>query len=326
MDSRAKQPRLRHMGLIARYAGGMLCLLMLGSGAALADKSAYLDMARRGWVYELRSTMVGRDMSIPVHINGRDLKGAPVCLVGEPPTEGSRAVLEAFRALLGHVHGVMAPLREAGGDISACGTGRMVILRLYSGGPPNRALGDDLEWMDRVYELGLPERHVWAASSPAMAQAFFGRNGSGAHVMVQQAAPGTADPVDQAYFRSLLVEELFQTFTFGMDILHLDAQAPFLSKLEENPLRLRRAAWGSSAFKSALLASNPAALCAFDIFMLHAVARAPVDQTTTPEFLGYIDARFASLQALTGATMDEARFAPVLDPACAPQDAGKLRQ
>src|SRR6056297_1285871 len=315
------------MRRLCRHIAGLLTALIgLAIGPALADKAQYLDMARRGWSYELRSTMVGRDMSIPVHINGRDLKGAQICLVGEPPTEGSRAVLEAFRALLEHVHGVSAPLREAGEDITACDTGRLVVLRLYSGLPPNRALGRDLAWMDRVYELGLPSRHVWAASSPAMAQTFFGRKGSGTHVMVQQAASGGDGPLDQKYFRSLLVEELFQTFTFGMDILHLDAQEPFLSKLEENPLRLRHVAWGSRGFKSAMLSSNPPALCAFDIFMLHAVADAPVEQTTTPDFISYINENFAPLQARTEATLGEPRFAPVLDPACAPQEATQLRQ
>jgi hypothetical protein len=56
------------------------------------------------------------------------------------------------------------------------------------------------------------------------------------------------------------------------------------------------------------------------------VARAPVDETTAPDFLSYIDAEFAPLQALTEATMSEPRFAPVLDPACAPREAAKLRQ
>ena len=113
------------MRRICRHIAGLLtALLGLAIGPALADKAQYLDMARRGWSYELRSTMVGRDMSIPVHINGRDLKGAQICLVGEPPTEGSRAVLDAFLTLLEHVHTVSAPLHEAGADISACGPGR----------------------------------------------------------------------------------------------------------------------------------------------------------------------------------------------------------
>ena len=310
-----------------RHISGILAVVIgWAGGPALADKAQYLDMARRGWSYELRSTMVGRDMSIPVHINGRDLKDARICVLGEPPTKDSRAVLDAFRALLEHVHGISAPLHEAGEDIAGCGTGHMVALRLYSGPPPNRALGRDLGWMDRVYDLGLPSRHVWAASSPAMAQTFFGRKGAGTHVMVQQAAAGETGPFDQAYFRSILVEELFQTFTFGMDILHLDAQEPFLSKLEENPLRLRHVAWGSRGFKSAMLSSNPPALCAFDIFMLHAVADAPVEQTTTPDFISYINENFAPLQARTEATLGEPRFAPVLDPACAPQEATQLRQ
>lgn len=311
---------------IARAFGLMLSLALPGITPAMADKSAYLDMARRGWTYELRATMVGRDLSIPVHINGRDLSGGQICLVGEPPNAQSRAVLDAFRALMTHVHGTPLSLREDPGDVAQCGAVPGVVLRFYSGLPPNRALAADLDWMDRTFDLGLPARHVWRAASPAMAQTFFGRKGAGTHIMVQQGATGRGGPLDRAYFRSILIEELFQTFTFGMDILHFDAEEPFLSKLEEIPLRLRRAAWSSRAFKSALLASNPPALCAFDIFMLHAVARAPVDQTTTPDFITYIDAEFEGLQALTGATLREPRFAPLIDPDCRPQAGAELRQ
>src|SRR6056297_2704956 len=133
------------MRRLCRHIAGLLTALIgLAIGPALADKAQYLDMARRGWSYELRSTMVGRDMSIPVHINGRDLKDARICVLGEPPTQDSRAVLEAFRALLEHFNGISAPLHEAGEDIAGCGTGHMVALRLYSGPPPIRALGRDL--------------------------------------------------------------------------------------------------------------------------------------------------------------------------------------
>jgi len=314
------------MSWSAYFIGWLFSLALIGVAPALADKSAYLDMARRGWTYELRATMVGRDPSIPVHINGRDLSGGQICLVGERPNARSRAVLDAFRALLADVHGVPLSLREAYGDVAACGAARGVVLRLYSGSPPNRALAADMKWMDRTFDLGLPPRHVWRAASPAMAQTFFGRAGVGTHIMVQQGASDGGGPLDRAYFRSILIEELFQTFTFGMDVLHLDAEEPFLSKLEEMPPGRRRTAWGSRAFKSALLASNPPALCAFDVFMLHAVARAPVDQTTSPDFITYIDARFEALQALTEATLREPRFAPLLDPACDPQDAAQLRQ
>ena len=41
-----------------------------------ADKASYLQLARQGWSYQLRTTMLGRDLSIPVDINGKRLSGA----------------------------------------------------------------------------------------------------------------------------------------------------------------------------------------------------------------------------------------------------------
>lgn len=289
------------------------------ASAARADKTAYLDLARQGWNYELRTTMIGRDLSIPVHINGRDLSGASICLVGEQPNAQSSEILKAFRALLHHSYGKVAPMRYAGHDARACGTGRIVILRLYSGHPPNRGLSRDLNWMNGVYELGLPAGRDYMVSSPAMAQTFFGRRGQATHIMVKQAAFATSGAMETAFYKSILIEELFQSFTFGMDILLFDREAQFLSKLQETPVSLYRFPWGSRAFMQGLLSSNPEGLCAFDLFMLHAVGQAPVDQTVEPQFIDYIDTHFSRLVALAKGTMADDRFAPLLDPSCAEQ-------
>ena len=123
--------------------------------------------------------------------------------------------------------------------------------------------------------------------------------------------------IERAFYTSILVEELFQTFTFGMDILKLDRSTAFTSKLEETPFNLGRLAWGSLAFMRAMVRSNPKGLCAFDLLMLHAVARAPVDQTTEPAFIAFIEDEFENLTALADQTSGDARFARILDPACA---------
>ena len=294
-------------------------LLALASiGWAAPQKDSYLDIARKGWSYELRTTMIGRDMSIPVHINGRDLAGASICMVGERPNRQSLEVINAFRKLIAHVHDKPVPMRYAGPRAEACGSGRMIVLRLYSGTPPNRALSDDLNWMNRTYKLGLPKDRFYAASSPAMAQTFFGHRGQGTHIMVQQTAIPGSDRLDDAFFRSILVEELYQSFTFGMDILQFDSDDPFHSKLQEIPLNLHRLAWGSRAFKRALLGSNPPGLCEFDVFMLHAVAKAPVDETTMPDFIDYIDANFEDLVDMTRGTIADGTYDVILDPDCQP--------
>lgn len=293
----------------------MLGFMMAGA-PAVADRVAYVDLARRGWNYELRTTMVGRDLSIPVHINGRDLAGASLCLVGEPPHETSLEIINSFRALVRRTYGKPVTMRYAGPDANACGSGRTVILRLYSGFPPNRALSADLRWMDTVYQLGLPGRRVFAATSPAMAQTFFGRRGQGTHIMVKQPALTPQDALEATFYKSILIEELFQSFTFGMDVLIFNPREPFLSKLQETPMNLRHLSWESQAFMQALVRSNPAGLCVFDVFMMHAVAEAPVDQTIDPQFIDYIDANYDALLERTRSTMTDPAFAAILTPEC----------
>lgn len=293
-----------------------LVLWLLAGLPAFADREAYLDLARQGWSYELRTTMIGRDLSIPVHIHGRDFAGASLCLVGEPPHAASLKTIDAFRGLVRHVYGKPLTMRYAGADARACGSGRVVVLRLYSGHPPNRALSVDLNWMNETYQLGLPPGRFFAAASPAVAQTFFGRRGQGTHIMVKQAGAAEDGALEAAFYRSILVEELFQSFTFGMDILLFDRAAAFQSKLQEVPLNLAALDWNSRDFMRALLRTNPEGLCAFDIFMLHAVAESPVDQTIEPAFIEFIDRDYERLLAEAAATMAEPRFAPILAPGC----------
>ena len=294
-------------------------LTILALPVQAADQSglraSYLALARTGWTYDLRTSMMRRDMSIPVHINGRDFAGAALCIVGERPTRQTQATLTAFSDLARHVFGRPLPMRYAGTEATHCGPRRTVILRLYSGYPPNHALTRDLDWLNATYELGLPKRRSYAATSPGQAQTFFGRNGAATHILVQQ-GPNAGDALQDTYFRSILVEELFQSFTFGMDILMLRRKPEFASKLQEVPLNIHRLPWGSPAFMAALVSSNPSGLCAFDVFMMHAVAQSPVDQTTDPAFLDFIEARFDDLDGRARETLADPRFAGVLDPEC----------
>ncbi|MCV3274051.1 hypothetical protein [Roseobacter sinensis] len=296
----------------------LLCLMfiLLAATQAAADRVAYVELARKGWNYQLRTTMVGRDLTIPVHINGRDLAGASLCLVGERPHPNSLEVINAFRDLARHVFGKPLPMRYAGAGAANCGSGRTVVLRLYSGHPPNQALSDDLSWMNGIYQLGLPHQRYFAATSPAMAQTFFGRRGQGTHIMVKQPRAGDVGALERSFYTSILVEELFQSFTFGMDILLFDRAAAFQSKLQETPLNLQRLPWESRGFMRAMLRSNPVGLCAFDVFMMHAVAEAPVDQTTEPGFIDYVDAEYDTLAAQAAETMADARFAALIAPGC----------
>jgi hypothetical protein len=300
-----------------RLFGPLTLMLCLVAAPLAADRLAYLDLARRGWNYQLRTTMVGRDLSIPVHINGNDLAGASLCLVGQPPDADSLRTIGTFRALAHHVFGKPIPMRYAGPDASACGSGRTVVLRLYSGHPPNQALSADLRWLNSIHDLGLSMRSDFRATSPAMAQTFFGRRGQGTHIMVKQSALSRPGILESAFYKSILIEELFQSFTFGMDILLLDRTAGFQSKLQETPVSLYRLPWDSRDFMRGLVNSNPGGLCPFDVFMMHAVAKAPVDQTIEPAFIDYIEQSYDDLMARTEQTLGDGQFAPILDLACA---------
>lgn len=302
--------------LIRALAAFALAISAAGPIRAEPDRDSFLDLARKGWGYELRTTMLGRDMSIPVRINGQDLAGAAICIVGEEPRPQTLEVLNEFRALLTEVYDKPLPMRFAGPTARLCGTGRTVILRLYSHRPPNEALTDDLLWMNETLQLGLPRNRVYMATSPAMAQTFFGRRGQGTHVMVKQPPHDKATPLETAFYRSILIEELFQSFTFGMDILHLDRDAAFRSKLEEFPVNLMNLPWDSRQFMQGLLESNPSGLCQFDVFMLLAVARAPVEQTTDPVFMDYIDEHYDALLSETRGILADGRFAEIRDTDC----------
>lgn len=298
-----------------RFWSGLL-LTFITATASVADRADVLDLARQGWNYELRTTMVGRDMSIPVVIHGRSLSGASICILGEEPHPLTAETLGTFVELLKHVFGKPVPTRHAGDDARGCGSGRTIILRLYSGFPPNNELSADLDWLNQTYALGLPMGRGYAATSPAMAQTFFGRLGQGTHIMVKQPAFERPGRLERDFYRSILIEELFQTFTFGMDVLLFEREAAFTSKLQERPINLSRMHWGSHDFMRALLRSNPGGLCRFDLFMLHAVARAPVDETIDPAFITYIETAFDTLVDVSAQTWEDPRFRSVFDPDC----------
>jgi len=291
------------------------------SAQALSDRTQFLDLARKGWVYELRSSMWRPEPKRPpIRINGRDMAGAALCVVGEAPHPHTKAVIDAFRNLVADIFGKPMPMRFAGADLSTCGTGRLMFLRLYSGLIPHRAFNDDLRYMDDSYGIGLSRNRDQFIRSPAQAQTFFGRNGRATHLVVKQPVGLVLSPLEQQFFTSIMIEELYQAFTFGMDILHFDRKAAFASKLEEFPVNLRHLPWDSPMFMEGLLRSNPTGLCQFDIFMMHAVAQAPVERTNSDAFLRFIETRFDDLLGQAKRTISEPTYAQIFDWLCATLD------
>ncbi|MEM9441130.1 MAG: hypothetical protein AAGA73_11835 [Pseudomonadota bacterium] len=316
-----RQSRRLVLGLVIFVAlfslAGVVGPLQAAGDVLASDKTSYLKLARQGWSYRLRTTMLGRDLSIPIYIDGKRLAGAYLCIVGDQPHPVTEQTIDAFRRLIERVFGRPLLTRYAGSSAEGCGTGRVVMLRLYSGAPPNQSLSADLDWMNEVYALGLQAKRGYVATSPAMAQTFFGRRGQGTHIMVQQPRRRRIGPLEERFFRSILIEELYQSFTFGMDVLLFDRTLPFLSKLQEKPTNLHRLPWSSKDFMQALLRASPAGLCPFDVFMLHAVARSPGEQTNEPDFIDFIEAEYDTLISITGETLKIPFLIRLLDPACA---------
>ncbi len=304
--------------MIGRLLAFACLALAAAPVAAASDRATFLDLARRGWVYELRSAIWGRDpASVEMHINGHVLSGASICVVGEKPHEATEAVLREFTGLTASIFGKGTPIRYAGADLDGCGTGRTIYLRLYSRQVPLDAFGSDLDRLDHVYGLGLAHSRRQYVVSPGQAATFFGRRGQATHLIVKQPAEGAAlSPLEARFYASILVEELYQAYTFGMDILQIDRRLAFVSKLQEFPVNLRQLPWDSPAFMEGLLRSTPSGLCRFDLFMLHAIAEAPVENTNTPEFLDYIDAHFDDLLASADTTATKPGHAEILDPGC----------
>lgn len=288
---------------------------------ASQDRTLFLDLARKGWVYQLRSAMLRPDPDRPpVLINGKTMAGSALCIVGEIPHPQTKVVIDAFRELVAEIYEKPMPVRFAGKDLVQCGTGRLIFLRLYSGLIPHKAFNDDLRRMDSVYGIGLPKDRDQFILSPAQAQTFFGRNGRATHLLVRQPVQSIPTPLETQFFTSILIEELYQSFTFGMDILQFNRHEVFASKLEEFPVNLRHLPWDSPMFMEGLLKSNPAGLCRFDVFMMHAVARAPVEQTNSDAFLDFIDTEFDDLLARAEHTLAMPAFAPLLDRVCGVSD------
>lgn len=311
-------PRLKVRSIL-RWGCFVLCALGLVLGhtvsAVALDRDTTLALARKGWTYDHPRFQI--EHSDRVRIDGRQMSGAALCLIGEQPHQLTEGVIDVFRTLMAEIFGKPLPMRFAGADASACGSGRVVILRLYSDAPPHDELTKDLRWLNATYGLGLRLRNGRFAPSPAFAQTFFGTRGQGTHIMVMQPARPDVGPLEADFFSSLLVEELFHTFTFGQDIPIRRRGTDFSSKLQEFPVNVGRLPWTSRRFMRALLKSNPRRLCAFDVFMLHGIARAPGSETAGPDFLAFLDSQFDALSDLAGETMRDPRFGPVVDSSCA---------
>ncbi len=286
-------------------------------GLILPAPAELLKLVRRGWVYEIHSSRVRRPPDLPeVEFNSSEVALGPVCVIGEAPHPQTRAVIDSFATLLGEVYGRRVPVSYVGGNIDSCPTPQRTYIRLYSGRPPYGRFNADLRALDKVFDIRFPKHWHEPVLSPAQTNGFFGRNGATAHLLISQPGSVNPSPLQQAFYSSMLIEELFQVVTFGADILKFERNTPFYSKLQEFPSNLRYLSWKSEEFMTGLLESNPYGLCGFDVLMLHTLAGANLRNSNTPELLTYFKAELGTLLAKTRITMRDDRFAAMLDETC----------
>ncbi len=295
----------------------VLLMAMPVAAAQFPTREEFLNLARQGWVFEMRSNVRRRDHTMPaVRTNSRAMVAGSICLYGEPVHPHLMDVFTTFRNLINAVYGQVGTLQFGQKEAPSCAGTPRIFVRFYSGRPPHRAFNADLRHVDEVYDIDLPQDRDQPILGPAQAATFFGREGTASHLLINQPGDAPLTQLQRQYYRTLLIEELFHAFTFGMDILKFDRKTAFRSKLQEHPVNLRYLAWDSPKFMRGLLASNPKGLCAFDIFMMHALANTALDSVNTQEFLRFISAHFDRLEGLTRATLADARFNLLMDNRC----------
>lgn len=294
---------------------GLLMALIGAAAQAEVTRADLIDLARAGWSYELRTTMrrPGSAGDLP-ELHARNMVGAQVCLLGEAPTPRTHATLIAFRTLLMRVFGTAPKLIRAGRAVDC--PAATIFLRLYSTRDPTAALNADITTLNTRFDIGLT-RAVQMPTSPGQAQTFFGRRGMVTHVLVMQDGPAGAPQAHAGFYRSLLIEELFQSLTFGMDVLHLDRDKPLLSKLEEVPVRAAYLPWRSDAFVAEMARGGTRGLCGFDALMLVALAQSALPRSNGPEFIDETFAHFQNYRAQAADLVRASEFKLLFDPVCA---------
>lgn len=290
------------------------------AAAAEADRPTrqdYLSLAEKGWVFEFRSSLMRRDGDLPsIQFNAKKIAASPVCIFGAVPRPETQNVLTQFHRLLGQTFAPRAPFSYAGRMISDCAPHQRIYLRIYEGYPPTDIFNMDLRWLDAQFGIGLPKGRSEKVRSPAQGIGYFGRKGDVTHLLINQSDRADPTQLQREFYRSILVEELFQTVTYGLDILKFNAEAPFLSKLQEFPTNLTHIGWGTERYMRGLLSSNPKGLCGFDVFMLHALAQMTLESSNSQAFLDFIDMRFDDLLARTQMTLSSPSFTLLLDRSC----------
>ncbi len=299
-----------------------IILLLLASvlPAASADKAELIALAERGWKYEYRGSFRRGLPKLPAsHLLAKTMAKRDVCLLGEEPHPLIDEIITDFRVLLGGIYGEIGQLGTRAPTVLDCPETASVFIRLYTRRLPDIAFNRDLQDLNVKFAIGMTGQ-AQAILSPAQAVTFFGKKGKATHIILLQPHRLKMSPLQIRFYRSLLIEELYQTYSFGIDIFKAEPGGPFMSKLQEGFVNLQGQRWLSKTYMEGLLSSNPDGLCAFDAMMLHAIGAVPETVDTSAGFIDYVSENFEQLREAAQNTFEGEETSGLFDPECLPID------
>jgi len=283
-------------------------------------KSEAILLAERGWKYQYRGTFRRHVPDLQAsHLLAKTMPNRDICVVGDTPHPQTLQTLAAFRTLIGSVFGDLGGLDTAAVRVADCPTSASVFIRLYSRRLPDHAFNQDLQDLNVKFGIGMTD-HPQSILSPAQAVTFFGKSGQVTHIAMLQPHRPKLAPWQEQFYRSILIEELFQTYSFGIDVFKAERGGPYASKLQESFTDLRRLRWTSRKYMEGLLASNPSGLCEFDAMMLHAVQAVPSSTDTSTGFIEFLADNFEQLITAARSTILSPDMEGLFDPACLTMD------
>ena len=292
-----------------------MMMLAVGSEAA-PNKADYMTLAKRGWSYEYRGSIRRQVPDIPAsHVLARTMAKRDICLLGSVPHPLTNEILAGFRGLLGQIFGDVGSVFDAVDTLTDCPTSATVFVRIYDRSLPFLEYNRDLQDLNSRFEIGMSDQ-TQQILSPAQAVTFFGKKGQATHITLMQPKRHRTTPLERRFFRSIMIEELYQSYSFGIDVFKVGRGGPYDSKLQESFVNLQGLSWLSESYMEGLLSSNPLGLCDFDLLMLHALAEVDENLTESNDFVQYLDNNFERLVTTAQEFAHRSHAAALMDPGC----------
>lgn len=270
-----------------------------------------------GWHYAFRGSASGQaDDLPPAYVLAGAMAPRAICLIGDAPHPVMAETLGQFRALLRRIFGTAGPVFSGRRTVEHCEAGETIFIRFYSSLVPNELFNADIAALDDRFDLGFSGRQRLNNLSPAHSVTMFGRAGQITHLSLLEPVLPRISELKRKFYRSILIEELYQSYSFGIDVFKMRHGGPFLSKLQETPVDLRFLDWTSARYMAGLLQSNPQGLCHFDAMMLHALAAYPGHGGAEVPLTVFVERNFDLLYEDARATAARTELADLFDPAC----------